>query len=666
MRTILHVPALSVKAPYQPAGDQPQAIERLSTAIAAGKNRVCLLGITGSGKSATIAWTIERLQRPALILAPNKSLAAQLHAELTALMPENAVEYFVSYYDYYQPEAYVPSSDTFIEKESMINEAIDRMRHSATSNALARRDVVIVASVSAIYGLGAPESYGEHVLSFVVGEETGRDEVHRNLVNMGYDRNDTEVQRGTFSVRGDTLYIWPSGEEAPVRVSFFDDEVERIEVVDGLQKTTLRTYGSYHVYPATHYVADQSTIETACRSIETELATRAKELETAGKLLERQRLVQRTERDLELLRETGRCPGVENYSRHFDGRKPGEPPYTLLDYLPEDLIVVLDESHVLIPQLSAQQAGDRSRKETLVEHGFRLPSACDNRPLAAGEFWERVSTCVMVSATPGPYERKHAEETVELIVRPTGIVDPNVEVSPSTGAVADFLARVERVVTTGGRVLATVLTKKMAEDLVDYLVEHGIKARYMHSDTETLERIQLLRDLRRGVFDVLVGINLLREGLDLPEVQLVAIFDADREGFLRSETSLIQTIGRAARNIEGRVVLYADKQTPAMRSAMAETDRRRSLQEAHNTAHGIVPATIIKAIHELPDIVVEEQGPAGVQELPDDVEAAIDEAESRMLEAAERLAFEDAAAWRDILTQLRGTRPSGDRGDTRI
>jgi excinuclease ABC subunit B len=541
----------------------------------------------------------------------------------------------------------------------MINETIDRMRHSATSNALARRDVVIVASVSAIYGLGAPESYGEHVLSFVVGEEAGRDEVHLSLVGMGYDRNDTEVRRGTFSVRGDTLYIWPSGEESPVRISFFDDEVERIETVDGLQKTTLRTHSSYHVYPATHYVADKASIEAACHSIEAELAARAIELETAGKLLERQRLIQRTERDLELLRETGRCPGVENYSRHFDGRNPGEPPYTLLDYLPEDLIVVLDESHVLIPQLSAQQAGDRSRKETLVEHGFRLPSACDNRPLAAGEFWERVLTCVMVSATPGPYERKHAEETVELIVRPTGIVDPVVEISPSTGAVADFLSRVERIVETGGRVLATVLTKKMAEDLVDYLVEHGIKSRYMHSDTETLERIQLLRDLRRGVFDVMIGINLLREGLDLPEVQLVAIFDADREGFLRSETSLIQTIGRAARNVEGRVVLYADKQTPAMCSAMAETDRRRSLQEAHNATHGIVPATIVKAIHDLPDII-EEQGPVGVEELPRAREAAIVEAESRMLEAAERLAFEDAAAWRDILTQLRASR--GDTG----
>lgn len=654
------MPAFSVKAPYLPAGDQPQAIDRLSAAITEGKSRVCLLGITGSGKSATVAWTIERLQRPALILAPNKSLAAQLHAEFTALMPENAVEYFVSYYDYYQPEAYVPSSDTFIEKESMINETIDRMRHSATSNALARRDVVIVASVSAIYGLGAPESYGEHVLSFVVGAAAGRDEVHRNLVGMGYDRNDTEVQRGTFSVRGDTLYVWPSGEESPVRISFFDDEVERIEVVDSLQKTTLRTHSSYHVYPATHYVADKATIIAACHSIEAELSVRAKELADGGKLLERQRLVQRTERDLELLQETGRCPGVENYSRHFDGRKPGEPPHTLLDYLPEDLIVVLDESHVLIPQLSAQQAGDRSRKNTLVEHGFRLPSACDNRPLAAGEFWERATTCVMVSATPGPYERKHSEETVELIVRPTGIVDPVVEISPSTGAVADFLVRAGRVVEAGGRVLATVLTKKMAEDLVDYLVEAGIKARYMHSDTETLERIQLLRDLRRGVFDILVGINLLREGLDLPEVQLVVIFDADREGFLRSETSLIQTIGRAARNIEGRVILYADRMTPAMRSAIAETDRRRSLQEIHNTANGIIPVSIVKAIHDLPNIVSEVQTPSGVHELPQDLEGAIAEAESRMLEAAERLAFEDAAAWRDILTQLRVGR--GDTG----
>jgi len=647
------MPKFSVRAPYEPAGDQPQAIEKLTEAVRAGKSRLCLMGITGSGKSATIAWTIEKLQRPALVLAPNKSLAAQLHAELSALMPENAVEYFVSYYDYYQPEAYVPSSDTFIEKESMINETIDRMRHSATSNALARRDVVIVASVSAIYGLGSPESYKEQVLSFVVGENLERESLHRGLVDMGYDRNDTETVRGTFSVRGDTLHVWPSGEDLPIRVSFFDEEIESISIVDPLHRLPIDSPKSYHVYPATHYAADKSTIEAGCETIEKELVGRIAEFENSGKLLERQRLLQRTERDLELLRETGRCPGVENYSRHFDGRSAGEPPYTLLDYLPEDTIVVLDESHVLIPQLNAQQAGDRSRKETLVEHGFRLPSACDNRPLSAAEFWERAGTCIMVSATPGAREKETAETVVELVVRPTGIVDPEVEVVKSAGAVADFSARASRVVGGGGRVLATVLTKKMAEDLVDYLLGQGMKARYMHSDTETLERIELLRDLRRGVYDILVGINLLREGLDLPEVELVAVFDSDREGFLRSETSLIQTIGRAARNVDGKVVLYADRQTPAMRSAMAETDRRRNLQIEYNESHGIVPKTVSKDIRDLPREVTKQGTEDMDVPLPENLTDAIEEAESRMLAAAERLEFEEAASWRDLATRLR-------------
>ena len=616
------------------------------------------MGITGSGKSATIAWMLQKLQRPALILAPNKSLAAQLHAEMSALLPDNAVEYFVSYYDYYQPEAYVPASDTFIEKESMINEAIDRMRHSATSSALARRDVVIVASVSAIYGLGAPEAYKEHVLSFVQGIESPREGVWRRLVEMGYDRNDAEIKRGTFSVKGDTVLIWASSEDTPVRISFFDDEVESIDILDPLHKTVKRQVGSYHVYPATHYVADVETTEAACAAIEAELSERIASLSAEGKLLEKQRLVQRTERDVELLRETGRCPGVENYSRHFDGRLAGEPPYTLLDYLPEDTVIVLDESHVLIPQLSAQQAGDRSRKNTLVEHGFRLPSACDNRPLSSEEFWDKVDTCVMVSATPGPWEKSHAEETVELIVRPTGILDPEVSVIPSTGAVADFLVRAQECVGRGGRVLATVLTKKMAEDLVAYLLEQNVKARYMHSDTETLERIELLRDLRRGTYDVLVGINLLREGLDLPEVALVAVFDADREGFLRSATSLIQTIGRAARNIDGKVILYADKETPAMKAAMAETERRRHLQKEHNERHGIVPQTIVKDIYELPHAIVEDTNQTGV-DLPDDIGEAIIEAEAAMQAAAEKLEFEQAALWRDTLVRLRAA-----RGDT--
>jgi excinuclease ABC subunit B len=643
----------SVEAPYQPAGDQPEAIKRLTAAIKAGKRRLCLLGITGSGKSATIAWTIEQLQRPALVLAPNKSLAAQLHAELSALMPNNAVEYFVSYYDYYQPEAYVPASDTFIEKESMINEAIDRLRHAATSSALARRDVVVVASVSAIYGLGAPESYREHVISLLVGEEVERDGLLKRLVGMGYDRNDVALERGRFQVRGDVIDIHPSGEERVLRVHFFDEEIEKLEMLDPVTKTAVNSLDAWHIYPATHYVADAETIETACAAIESELEERLVELKTAGKLLEVQRLEQRTRRDLEMLRETGRCAGVENYSRHFEGRLPGEAPSTLLDYFGEDLLVFLDESHVLIPQISAQHAGDRSRKETLVEHGFRLPSALDNRPLRGEEFWEKAETCVMVSATPGPYERGHAEETVELVVRPTGVLDPVVEVAPGKGAVADFLVRAQQTAAQGGRVLATVLTKKMAEDLVAYLLEQNVRARYMHSDTETLERIELLRQLRLGEYDVLVGINLLREGLDLPEVSLVVVFDADREGFLRSATSLIQTIGRAARNTEGKVVLYAEKVTPAMKAAMEETERRRELQQAHNEKYGIVPTTVAKAIHELP---VEKTSPTAQRIGEDtvvDTKTEMVEAEARMLQAAERLEFEEAARWRDRLNVLR-------------
>ena len=651
-----------VEAPYQPAGDQPQAIEKLSEAIEAGKGRICLLGITGSGKSATIAWTIENVQRPALVLAPNKSLAAQLHAELSALMPNNAVEYFVSYYDYYQPEAYVPSSDTFIEKESMINEAIDRLRHSATSSALARRDVVVVASVSAIYGLGEPDSYRDHVVSLQVGGNHDREDLLRRLVQMGYDRNDVALERGRFRVRGDVVDVYPSGEESVLRIQFFDEEIEGLDLLDPVTGEKQASVKAWHVYPATHYVASQEAIEAACAQIEAELTEQLGCLRKEGKLLESQRLEQRTRRDLEMLRETGRCAGVENYSRHFDGRKPGEAPYTLLDYFGEDLIVFLDESHVLIPQLSAQHAGDRSRKETLVEHGFRLPSALDNRPLRSDEFWGRVETCVMVSATPGPYERQNAECTVELVVRPTGIVDPVVEVAPGNGSVADFLVRARRCIEGGGRVLATVLTKKMAEDLVVYLLEQGIRARYMHSDTETLERIELLRQLRLGEYDVLVGINLLREGLDLPEVALVAVFDADREGFLRSATSLIQTIGRAARNVEGRVVLYAEKTTPAMRAAIEETNRRREVQQKHNETHGIVPTTVRKDVHALPV----ERSSARVESIPvagsvpgRGLDAEIAEAEARMLLAAEQLEFEEAAAWRDRLAQLRNQAGTG-------
>jgi excinuclease ABC subunit B len=647
-----------VEAPYQPAGDQPGAIKKLTKAIEAGESRVCLRGITGSGKSATIAWTLEKLNRPALLLAPNKSLAAQLHAELSMLLPNNAVEYFVSYYDYYQPEAYVPASDTFIEKESMINDAIDRLRHAATASVLARRDVIVVASVSAIYGLGSPESYKAGVLSFFEGEILKRDELLASLVELGYERNDTALDRGRFRVRGDVLDIWPAGDEFVVRVSFFDEEVEKIDKLDPTTLEVLERVESYHVYPATHYVADKDKTEEACLSIEKELQERLAELKQSGKLLEEQRLRERTRRDVELLRETGRCAGVENYSRHFDKRQAGEPPYTLMDYFPEDLVVILDESHVLIPQISAQQAGDRSRKTTLVEHGFRLPSAIDNRPLSSTEFWNKVKTCIMVSATPGPFEQGESSTKVDLVVRPTGILDPVVEVVSTNGAVADFVARAERIIDTKGRVLATVLTKKMAEDLVTYLIEKGIKAKYMHSDTETLERIEILRDLRLGRFDVLVGINLLREGLDLPEVALVAVFDADREGFLRSATSLIQTIGRAARNIEGRVVLYGDKTTPAMKAAIEETERRRAVQSEYNKKHKITPKTIQKMIHDVP-VAGSVAGPVGEKksgskhpELPQDPKEAMVEAETLMLRAAENLEFEEAAHWRDVLKKL--------------
>lgn len=648
----------NVRAPYEPAGGQPAAIEALSDAVAQDASRMCLLGITGSGKSATIAWTIERANRPTLVLAPNKTLAAQLHAELSMLLPDNAVEYFVSYYDYYQPEAYVTASDTFIEKESTINEAIDRMRHAATSSALMRRDVVVVASVSAIYGLGAPEEYRKQLVALVTGETCDRERLLADLVAIGYDRNDVALDRGRFRVRGDVIDIFPAGEETVVRVCLFDDLIDRIERRDPVTGTTVEVFDAAFVYPATHYVASAEQMAAALESIELELNGRCTELREAGLLLEAQRLEQRTRRDLDLLRETGRCPGVENYSRHFDGRSAGDPPFTLLDYFGDNLMVVLDESHVLIPQLSAQQAGDRSRKQNLIDHGFRLPSALDNRPLSSAEFWEKVDTCIMVSATPGPYEREHATHTVELLVRPTGIVDPPVEVRPADGAVADFVATAEAVIADNGRVLVTVLTKKMAEELVGYLSEHNIRARYMHADTETLERIALLRDLRLGVFDVLVGINLLREGLDLPEVTLVAVFDADREGFLRSATSLIQTIGRAARNVDGRVLLYADKVTPAMRAAIEETDRRRAIQVAHNAANGIVPRSIEKAVSSGTSTSVEQTpavGSSGASDRDrsaDELRAAVAEAEASMLAAADRLEFEAAARWRDQLQYL--------------
>lgn len=655
----------AVKAPYSPAGDQPQAIEQLTRAIQRGEKRSCVLGITGSGKSATLAWTLEQINRPALILTPNKTLAGQLYAELKSLLPGNAVEYFVSYYDYYQPEAYVPASDTFIDKESSVNEAIDRLRHAATAAALSRRDTVVVASVSAIYGLGAPSEYANQLVSVIRGMEHDRDDLIRKLISIGYERNDTALDRGRFRVRGDTVDLWPATDEEIIRLQYFDETIDEVQRRNPISGELVASLSMCHIYPTTHYVATQEQRTQACTSILAELDTQLDIFLREGRLLEAQRLEQRTRRDVEMLQQTGRCAGVENYSRHFDGRRAGEPPFTLLDYFPDDVVVFLDESHVVIPQLSAQSAGDRSRKETLVEHGFRLPSAIDNRPLTADEFWEKVQTCVYVSATPGIFEKETAESTIEMIVRPTGILDPLVEVRSSEGAVGDFIAEVEGVVSGGGRVLATVLTKKMAEELTGYLLDSGVRARYIHSDTDTLERIDILRCLRRGDFDVLVGINLLREGLDLPEVSLVSVFDADREGFLRSETSLIQTIGRAARNQEGRVILYAARQTPAMSAAIAETSRRRDVQAEYNSKNGIVPHTIHKDIHDGPNAPVvagrgvsQRQVGVGI----DEESMTVADAEHRMYAAAEQLDFEAAAMWRDMANRLRDQPGTDDTG----
>ena len=593
------MPPFRVVSDFQPAGDQPAAIEALARGIERGDRFQALLGITGSGKSATIAWTIEKVQRPTLVLAPNKSLAAQLAGELRGFFPDNRVEYFVSYYDYYQPEAYLPSSDTYIEKDSSINDEIDRLRHSTTASLLTRRDVIVVASVSCIYGLGSPDEYRDQILVLSPGETHDQRSMLSRLVAMHYERNDANLVRGRFRVRGDTIEVHPAYEEYAVRIELFGDEVERLSRFDVLTGELLGDLEELLIFPATHYVAGDERTRNAIASIEVELGERLRELDQMGKLLEAQRLRMRTEHDLEMLAELGSCNGVENYSRHLDGRVAGQAPYTLLDYFPDDWLLVIDESHVTVPQLHGQFAGDRSRKDVLVEHGFRLPSAKDNRPLRFEELEARINQCVFLSATPSEYEISVSSQVVEQIVRPTGLVDPEVVIKPTKGQIDDLIAEINTTIGRGERVLVTTLTKKMAEDLADYLLETGLRVRYLHSNIDTIERIEIIRDLRLGEFDVLVGINLLREGLDLPEVALVAILDADKEGFLRSKTSLIQTMGRAARNVSGRVILYADVITDSMRGAITETERRRIVQQEYNKEHGIDPQTIRKAVTDL-------------------------------------------------------------------
>ncbi|MBO0610466.1 excinuclease ABC subunit UvrB [Myceligenerans salitolerans] len=600
------VAPIEVVSEYQPAGDQPTAIAELAERIQAGEKDVVLLGATGTGKSATTAWLIEKLQRPTLIMAPNKTLAAQLTSEFRELLPNNAVEYFVSYYDYYQPEAYIAQSDTYIEKDSSINDEVERLRHSATSSLLTRRDVVVVASVSCIYGLGTPQEYVDRMVRLDVGDVVDRDELLRKFVTMQYTRNDTAFTRGTFRVRGDTVEIIPVYEEMAVRIEMFGDEIEAIQTLHPLTGDVVRHEESVYLFPATHYVAGPERMERAITGIEAELAERLAELEGQNKLLEAQRLRMRTTYDIEMMRQIGTCSGIENYSMHIDGRAPGTAPNTLLDYFPEDFLLVIDESHQTVPQIGAMFEGDMSRKRSLVDHGFRLPSAMDNRPLRWEEFTERIGQTVYLSATPGDYERALSDGVVEQVIRPTGLVDPEVVVKPTTGQIDDLLGEIRERVDKDERVLVTTLTKKMAEDLTDYFLERGVRVQYLHSEVDTLRRVELLRELRLGEFDVLVGINLLREGLDLPEVSLVAILDADKEGFLRSGRSLIQTIGRAARNVSGQVHMYADKITPAMRQALDETDRRRAKQIAYNEANGIDPTPLRKKIADVTDMLARE------------------------------------------------------------
>src|SRR5438309_2149277 len=664
-----------VDAPFKPAGDQPQAISQLVEGVRSGLSQQVLLGVTGSGKTNVMSWVVEELQRPVLVLSPNKTLAAQLCAEFRRLLPNNAVEYFVSYYDYYQPEAYIARTDTYIEKDSSRNDDIDRMRHSTTQNLLTRRDVLVVASVSCIYGIGSVEDYMGESLHIEKGQSIRREVFLRKLTEMLYERNDYDLARLRFRVRGDVVDLVPANEERVYRVEFFGDEVERIQELDAITGEILGTKGEFTVFPASHYVTPADKLRLAMTDIEAELEERCKWFEDHGRLLEAQRLRQRTNFDLEMLRETGTCAGIENYSRHLTRRQPGEAPYTLMDFLPADTLIFVDESHVAVPQVGGMLGGDRSRKGPLVEYGFRLPSAFDNRPLSFDEWEERVSQVVYVSATPGPYEERKSQRTVEMIVRPTGLVDPIIEVRPTAGQVDDLLAELRKRTEAGHRSLVPTLTKRFAEDLADYMKEMGLKVNYIHSDIDTLERIEILRDLRLGTFDVLVGINLLREGLDLPEVAFIGILDADKEGYLRAFRSFIQIIGRAARNVEGKVIMYADRVTDSMRSAIDETERRRNLQLAYNIEHGITPATVKKAIynleiekHEIATEAVELMATAGLPR--EDVLAIIRDLEKEMKRLSRELAFEDAARVRDKIIALRkrvaGDGPAEDDADVAL
>lgn len=662
---------LEVVSEFEPSGDQPQAIAALAKGVEDGLRYQTLLGVTGSGKTFTMAKVIEAVQKPTLILAPNKTLAAQLAAEFKDLFPNNAVSYFVSYYDYYQPEAYVPSSDTFIEKDASINEEVEKLRHAATSSLLSRRDVIVVASVSCIYGIGSPQDYAGMAVFLDKSKPIDRDDLIHDLIDIQYDRNDYELKRGTFRVRGDSLEIFPPYAEEPLRIELWGDEIESITEVDHVTGEVLNEYHAIPVWPASHYVTARPKMNAAISSIRDELAGRLAEFKSEGKLLEAQRLEMRTNYDLEMLETMGFCSGIENYSRHLDGRAPGEPPYTLIDYLPDDFLCIIDESHVTVPQIRGMHEGDRSRKVTLAEHGFRLPSALDNRPLRFDEFEERVPQFIYVSATPGDYEENVSQAEVEQIIRPTGLLDPEIIVRSSISQIDDIIDEARERAEKGDRVLITTLTKKMAEDLTDHLLDQGIKARYMHSDIGTLERVEILRGLRQGEFDVLVGINLLREGLDLPEVSLVAILDADKEGFLRNHRSLIQTIGRAARNVSGQVIMYADRETDSMARAISETRRRREIQMLYNEEHGIEPQTIRKAINDIMGAITEDSSGIGATDINkelaelsrEEVMRIVMSMEEEMQAASMNMDFEEAARLRDQVVQLRSSVEGSSEAD---